>query len=292
MKNRRPFMAKNKKNAYIDPQQRELQELIELKKMQQAAAENKDADTTQFFEKEEKIVPKTFKEKWKNYWYHYKLTTWVSVVCAIFCAWLIKDIFFGTKYDLNVVSATKYAFSAVNEDIPGDLVKYLSDYNGDGKVNALYDEMTLDYAEDTNLDPQTNAVNMQKFMAVLASGQELVFIMDQGVYDSLMSSENTDDSIDVFVNLEELYPDQSDIVKGDKLILNGTRLGKRMGMNRVDEDIFLCVRALNGTADGTKEKIYNEYCNALDFVHNIMITEYPVLKGTETPMPASDSSAE
>ena len=29
-------MAKNKKNAYIDPQQRELQELIELKKMQQA----------------------------------------------------------------------------------------------------------------------------------------------------------------------------------------------------------------------------------------------------------------
>ena len=214
------------------------------------------------------------------------------MVCAIFCAWIIKDIFFGTKYDLNVVSATKYAFSAVNEDIPGDLVKYLSDYNGDGKVNALYDEMILDYAEDTNLDPQTNAVNMQKFMAVLASGQELVFIMDQGIYDSLMSSENTDDSIDVFVNLEELYPDQSDIVKGDKLILNGTRLGKRMGMNRVDEDIFLCVRALNGTADGTKEKIYNEYCNALDFVHNIMITEYPVLKGTETPMPASDSSAE
>ena len=36
-------MAKNKKNAYIDPQQRELQELIELKKMQQAAAENKEA---------------------------------------------------------------------------------------------------------------------------------------------------------------------------------------------------------------------------------------------------------
>ena len=49
-------MAKKKKDPYIDPQQRELRELIELKKMQRAAAENKGADTTEFFEKEEKIV--------------------------------------------------------------------------------------------------------------------------------------------------------------------------------------------------------------------------------------------
>ena len=274
-------MAKKKKDPYIDPQQRELRELIELKKMQQAAAENKDADTTQFFEKEEKIVPKTFKEKWKNYWYHYKTASWVTVLVVIFGAWLIKDLLFGTKYDLSVATASKYTYSAVNQDIAGDMAKYIEDYNGDGKVNVMYDEMTLDYSEDTTLDPQMNMVNMQKFMAVMAAGDELIFIMDQGVYDAMV--DNSGDGL--FVNLEELYPEQTDTVRGDKLILNGTRLGKRMGINGLEEDVFLCVRALVGTADGTKEKIYNAYCNSLDFVHNIMVTEYPVLKGTETPIP-------
>ena len=56
---------KKKKDAYIDPQQRELRELIELKKMQQAAAEHPEEVQAEF-EKEEPIVPKTFKEKWKK----------------------------------------------------------------------------------------------------------------------------------------------------------------------------------------------------------------------------------
>lgn len=275
-------MAKKKKDQYIDPQQRELRELIELKKMQQAAAANKDSDTTQFFEKEEKIVPKTFKEKWKNYWYHYKTTTWVSVLAVIFAAWLIKDLFFGPEYDLTVAAATKYSFSAVNQNIAENMANYIEDYNGDGKVNVTYDEMVLDYDPESTLDPQTNVVNMQKFMAVMAAGDELIFIMDQAVYDSVI--ENSGDEI--FVNLEELYPDQTDTVQGDKLILNDTRLGKQMNIDKLDEDIFICVRALTGTADGTKQKIYDNFCNSMDFIHSIMVTEYPVLRDTETPMPA------
>ena len=274
-------MAKKKKDPHIDPQQRELRELIELKKMQQAAAANKNSDTTQFFEKEEKIVPKTFKEKWKNYWYHYKTTTWVSVLAVIFVAWLIKDLFFGPEYDLTVAAATKYSFSAVNQNIADNMAKYIEDYNEDGKVNVSYDEMVLDYDPESTLDPQTNVVNMQKFMAVMAAGDELIFIMDQDVYDSVVENSGED----IFVDLEELYPDQTDTVKGDKLILNDTRLGKQMNMDGLDEDIFICVRALTGTADGTKKKIYNTFCNSMDFIHNIMVTEYPVLRDTETPMP-------
>lgn len=282
-------MAKKKQNPYVDPQQRELHELIELKKMQQAAAENQNADTTQFFQKEEQLVPKTFKEKWKNYWYHYKATTWVVVFIVILGAWFIKDVFFGTKYDLSVATASKYTFSAVNQNLSTDLAKYVTDYNGDGKVNVLYDEMTLSLGENAeNADAQMNTVNIQKLMAVMAAGDELIFIMDQDVYDMITESDG-DTVNDIFVNLEELYPDQTDTIQGDKLILNKTRLGKKMGISKLDEDVFLCVRALGGTADGSKEKIYNAYLNSLDFVHNIMVEEYPVLRGTETPIPAGTS---
>ena len=68
-------MAKKKKDAYIDPQQKELRELIELKKLQQQAAEHPE-EVREELTKEEKIVPKTFNEKWNNYWYHYKGATW------------------------------------------------------------------------------------------------------------------------------------------------------------------------------------------------------------------------
>ena len=56
-------MAKKKKTA--DPRQQELHDLIELKKMRQAAAEQR-AMEPDFDPPAEKIVPKTFKEKWDN----------------------------------------------------------------------------------------------------------------------------------------------------------------------------------------------------------------------------------
>ncbi len=261
-----------KKKPQMDSRQKELQELIELKKMQQAAAEHPEEQP--HFEQEEKIVPKTFKEKWANYWYHYKGTTWVTVFVVILAAWFIKDIFFGPKYDITVTAATKYSFSAINSDINTILDEYVTeDYNGDGKMNTIYSEITVDYTGE-EIDPQVNMLNMQKFMAVFSSGTDLVFIMDQDAYDNITS--NTDGEL--FVDFSEIYTDQDiDIIQGDKIILNDTKFGKKLYLNNLDEDVFLCVRALGGTADPDKKKVQTAYQAGLDFVDNFLRDEYPDL---------------
>lgn len=262
-------MAKKKKtNDYIDPQQRELRELIELKKMQQAAAEHPEEVQAEF-KKEEPIVPKTFKEKWKNYWYHYKGITWGTVAVVILVSWIIKDVFFGPEYDLTVTTATKYSFSALNDSMTTDLAAYAEDYNQDGKTDVAYDEITVNLQADAeNVDIQTNAINLQKLMAVFASGQDLIFIMDQEAYDYICDGEEG-----IFVDLSAIYPD-IDIIQGDKLILNQTELGKKMYLNGVEEEVFLCVRDFGGTVK-EDEDAQTTLDNSLDFVENLLRTEYP-----------------
>ena len=261
-----------KKGTQNDSRQKELQELIELKKMQQAAAEHKGEEP--IFEKEEKIVPRTFREKWANYWYHYKGATWITVFVVILAVWFIKDIFFGPQYDLTVTSASKFSFSAINPDINALLDEYITeDYNGDGKMNTIYSEITVDYTGDT-IDPQVNMLNMQKFMAVFTSGTDLVFIMDQGTYDSI--TENSTDEI--FTDFSEVYAGMDmEIVQGDKIILNNTRFGKELYMGNLGEDIFLCVRSMVGTADPGKEKVQKAYEASMQFADNLLREEYPEL---------------
>lgn len=265
-------MAKKKKAKPVDPRQRELQELIELKKMQQAAAEHQDIEP--LFPKEEKIVPKTFKEKWKNYWYHYKITTWVTVCVVVMAVWLIKDIFFGPKYDLTVTTATKYSFSAFNDELDQDFARYVTeDYNGDEQKNVSYSEITVDFREDSTVDPQMNVVNMQKLMAVFASGEDLLFIMDQDTYDAM--EENSGEGI--YVDFTEKYGDLGldDVVKGDKIVINDTALGKDMYLNKLEEDVFICIRAMGGTADPEKDKVQQAYQASMDFVDNLLRETYP-----------------
>lgn len=278
-------MAKKKKtNDYIDPQQRELRELIELKKMQQAAAEHPEEVQAEF-KKEEPIVPKTFKEKWKNYWYHYKGVTWGTIAIVVLVSWIIKDIFFGPEYDLTITTATKYSFSALNDSLNMDLAAYAEDYNQDGKTDISYDEITVNLQADSeNTDIQSNAINLQKLMAVFASGQDLIFIMDQDAYDYICDGEEG-----IFVDLSEIYPD-IDIVEGDKLILNDTDLGKKMYLNGVEEDVFLCVRDFGGTVKDD-EKAQTTLDKSLDYVENLLRFEYSDMFPAETES-SNSSSAE
>lgn len=262
---------KKKKKPAEDPRQRELRELIELKKMQQAAAEHR--EVAYEFPKEEKIVPKTFKDKWKNYWYHYKTTTWVTVFVVVIAGWMIKDIFFGPKYDLTVTTATQYNFSALNNDLQGYLTRYIpEDYNGDGKKNVSYSEITISLDPDTTMDPQLNAINMQKLMAVFASGEELLFILDQDAYDMLV--ENSGEGL--FVDFTDRYGFLGDdIVQGDKIYIQDTRLGEALYLDRLEGEAFICVREMGGTADPSKESVQRAREASFGFIDSVLEESFP-----------------
>ncbi len=259
-----------------------MKELIELKKMRQAAQEGKglpDGEGLQF-EKEEVLVPKTFKQKWKNYWYHYKGTTWMTVFILVLVVWFIHDMFFSPKPDLSIGIATYTGVSYFTEDISEDLGAYAGDYNEDGQVLISASESYFNME-----DAEMVSAYYQKFIAEISGGSELVFILDDFTYDVVL--DNTEGE-SMFIDFGELYPDV-DYIEGDRIDITEHPLGtlwhlKSLGSTELegydDRRYYLCVRYLGNSARDNEEN-REELADALDFVNNIVSATNPEYEGNQ-----------
>ena len=276
-------MAKKKRKlTEQELRQKEMKELIELKKMRQAAQEGKglpDGEGLQF-EKEEVLVPKTFKQKWKNYWYHYKGTTWLTVFILVLVVWFIHDMFFSPKPDLSIGIATYTGVSYFTEDISEDLGAYAGDYNEDGQVLISASESYFNME-----DAEMVSAYYQKFIAEISGGSELVFILDDFTYDVVL--DNTEGE-SMFIDFGELYPDV-DYIEGDKIDITEHPLGtlwhlKSLGSTELegygDRRYYLCVRYLGNSARDNEEN-REELADALDFVNNIVSATNPEYEGNQ-----------
>ena len=276
-------MAKKKRKlTEQELRQKEMKELIELKKMRQAAQEGKglpDGEGLQF-EKEEVLVPKTFKQKWKNYWYHYKGTTWMTVFISVLVVWFIHDMFFSPKPDLSIGIATYTGVSYFTEDISEDLGAYAGDYNEDGQVLISASESYFNME-----DAEMVSAYYQKFIAEISGGSELVFILDDFTYDIIL--DNTEGE-SMFIDFGELYPDV-DYIEGDKIDITEHPLGtlwhlKSLGSTELegygDRRYYLCVRYLGNSARDNEEN-REELADALDFVNNIVSATNPEYEGNQ-----------
>ena len=110
----------------------------------------------------------SFKEKWENYWYHYKWHTIVAVVTLIMFTVLILQTCQREEYDVHAVYAGSHRFSRLSQD--GDIPKYnsmlttlkkfTSDHNGDGAVSVdlrdLYVMTEGEIAELLSKDPDAD----------------------------------------------------------------------------------------------------------------------------------------
>lgn len=276
-------MAKKKRKlTEQELRQKEMKELIELKKMRQAAQEGKglpDGEGLQF-EKEEVLVPKTFKQKWKNYWYHYKGTTWLTVFILVLVVWFIHDMFFSPKPDLSIGIATYTGVSYFTDDISEDLGAYAGDYNEDGQVLISASESYFNME-----DAEMVSAYYQKFIAEISGGSELVFILDDFTYDVVL--DNTEGE-SMFIDFGELYPDV-DYIEGDKIDITEHPLGtlwhlKSLGSTELegygDRRYYLCVRYLGNSARDNEEN-REELADALDFVNNIVSATNPEYEGNQ-----------
>ena len=276
-------MAKKKRKlTEQELRQKEMKELIELKKMRQAAQEGKglpDGEGLQF-EKEEVLVPKTFKQKWKNYWYHYKGTTWMTVFILVLVVWFIHDMFFSPKPDLSIGIATYTGVSYFTDDISEDLGAYAGDYNEDGQVLISASESYFNME-----DAEMVSAYYQKFIAEISGGSELVFILDDFTYDVVL--DNTEGE-SMFIDFGELYPDV-DYIEGDRIDITEHPLGtlwhlKSLGSTELegygDRRYYLCVRYLGNSARDNEEN-REELADALDFVNNIVSATNPEYEGNQ-----------
>lgn len=242
------------KDLDLEEIRRRQRQLVEMKKVKQGQIEAPYVDL-----EAEKIVPKTAKEKRKNFWYHYKWVTIVTVVALIFVTYLMVDLLTKPKYDLTVLGISTYQYG-INKDAQAKTFEgFASDYDGNGEINVMVN--SIEMFDTTNssatYNPQLVQAASVKMIGALQSFEGFIFVLDQYSYDRIITNGDGSKAEGVFLDLSQ-YTAQNSAFQGDKLYLKGTRLAETWGLKEVPDDLFLCLRDYS-SYQKPKEKIQKQF---------------------------------
>ena len=165
-------MAKKKKNEILEEQRRARQEFLELKKMQHGEMEAPPKPS------EVAVVPKTRKEKWDNFLFHYKWHMIVAAVLVAILAVTVTQCATKKKYDLEVVLFSRHLImDEQSEKIAEYLSKYAEDINGDGEINVNVINCSF---EQNGGSVQHRNTMMTKLQALITGDESaILFITDE-----------------------------------------------------------------------------------------------------------------
>ena len=117
----------------------------------------------------------TKKEKAENWWHYHKMIVLAVVLGIIAVAWIVKDVAFQTRPDVQIGYIGRY-------DLPEDtvtalqdaLTPYCTDLNGDGKVVVQVNSYTVDFnAESNNADAYSQMAGVTRLSADLGESGTL-----------------------------------------------------------------------------------------------------------------------
>ncbi len=169
-------MSEKKTNEILEEQRRAHQEFLELKKMQngEMKAPPKPSEVA--------IVPNSPKEKWDNFWFHYKWYVVALVATVAVLAVLIAQCATKTKYDLQVIYFTHTTvLDAQTEGIADYFKKYSEDTNGDGQINVQIVNISF---SNTTGDLQYRYTMLSKLQAMLTGDENaMLYITDSETYE-------------------------------------------------------------------------------------------------------------
>jgi len=247
----------------MEEYRKERQALIEARKVKNTVPDGE----LQKQEDDEKIVPKTFKEKWDNYWYHYKGVTLGGLFAAVVAFAFIWQMTHPTVYDCSFSVVTVFPFGSFQEELKEVLVSHMDDYTGDGEKNlelVVYSVVDPDDKEAVT-DAQSVMAEQMKLMARLSTGEDYLFLVDELGY------ERVHDQMEMsFLDLSELY--DSGHIEGDKYCLNGTKLLEEVGLKDWEEPLYLCIVDLSLYWGDTpvKEDVQEKYDASCAFLESLM----------------------
>ena len=171
-------MAKKQKNEILEEQKKARQEFLELKKMQHGDMEAPPKPS------EVAVMPKTRKEKWENFCFHYKWHMIVIAALTVILAVIITQCATKKRYDIEVVLFSQHLIMDDQADKMADyLSHYTKDINGDGEVNV--NVINCSFEKDGGSVQHRNT--MLTRLQALISGDEkaLLFITDEDAADYL-----------------------------------------------------------------------------------------------------------
>ena len=217
---------------------------------------------------ENKVKPKGLKAKLENFWYHYKYHSIVIFMVFITVAVSLVQCAFKPDYDYKIIVATRSMTLSTPqmEAITRELNRYGEDLTGDGEVNILLVDCTLD---GNTSDYQTLIAKQQKLQALLMTDIEAMLFL-------------TDDKCLEWI---EGLNQKSQFIANTGLPNNG---GKGFNISKthiiqnpkatVDvekgllwpDDLSICRRKVKGTAFEEKDGVEKSVKNADAFIERII----------------------
>ncbi len=234
---------------------------VAIKRARQALSNATAEEKEEIFQKvhlDRKVEkPTTFKGKWDNFWYHYKLTVLLVVAVVGLSVWVIHDVVTKKEYDLTVMIISSEGYTTPQTEIDefeNSMKELTIDANSDGKVEFLLSDIRI--GED--MDTMVIQAGMAKYTASISSVEDIIYIVNDDVYNMLKEQGV------IFEDLTKYSTNSS--VQGDKYLLkDDERFKNIVGY----EDMYLVVRDVNAISDVDK-KVLKKYDNAIEFVKKII----------------------
>ena len=270
-------MANKKKQLNsVEEQRARQQELIELKRQQEAFNENPAEYKP---EVEEPEFVQSTASRISNFWYYSKFIIGFFVIVAIVMGISIGSCVSKTEYDLTIVMYFKtYANSTMSENLATIAEKYCEDYNRDGKVEVLVINCSI--PDDQRL---TDTDGATRLLGQFQNEEAIVYIVDKAAYDDLVYSFGYD-FLDNSLDLPQL--------DGTAFYLNGTAFDAAFNVVSEDYttnfDYYLMRRAINENSTANKGDVSEYVYRAEQFIKAYVKDPY---LNDGNPLESSPSSA-
>ena len=131
--------------------------------------------------------PKAFTKEWYEYiWDYYKAYFIVGIVAAILIVYTVVEICTTVRYDTNInFVATVTLDSEMSEKLSQSCAEISGDLNENGKVDIAVNQ--LNFTEENRKNTEMHSALQNKLMAIFASNDELVFIMDSTMLEQIQN---------------------------------------------------------------------------------------------------------
>ncbi len=248
------------------------EEKIDLIRLKQGVIEESD----KVFPQKEPEKKYTVAEKIGNWLYHSKWWLGIACFCVFIIGFLVYDHLTKVDPDLNLLLVSHNYEIYINTEALSDMLeKDCPDYNGDEKVLAsvIYVPASKSTMEGGGYTASYNTnllVQMQSDMCML-------MICDEGSDEYLTPD-------DLFVNLEELYPDY-DFIDGYRVQLDQTSFSQWLNLKEdLNPGTYLALRlpSANMSGDEAMQTAYDKAIPVLESLLEQLASTPPAPLDSET----------
>lgn len=179
------------------------------------------------------IKPVTFKQKWDNYWYHYKWLTFGLAFAFILVFMFVWQMIFKTVYDAKLTIVTQYPFDYEIESYNEKFKDFATDFTQNDKIELDIQSLQQDYKGEGTVTPEIVQANFVKLSTGISELDGFIYLLDEPGYDKFKDMEIE------FMDLSDMA-DASNLDKPDRYRINDTKLADKLELNDGLEDLYLC----------------------------------------------------